>query len=311
MRHAHIPPHSQGEAGVALVVVLWLLAAMSLAAAIFATSMRTETTVASNEVANAKARALADAGAHRGIFALFVEDPEQRWLADGRVYTMAFGGGEIDIMIESETGKIDLNTASEELLKGLLQTLDLEAADVDAIGDAIIDWRDDDDLKSLNGAETQAYQEQNLPYKAKNAPFDSIDELQQVLGITGKIHGKMAPAITIYSGRGTIDPSVAPRQALLALPGVNQSEVEDLLEARRQIQYNEPPERLPPLNGVGEWLNLGKGTVFTVRARARLPGGASFVREAVAWLPPDEDRFWILDWRAGAPALPAGEEDPE
>ena len=43
----------------------------------------------------------------------------QGWRADGTVYAWAFGGAEVRISIEDEGGKIDLNRARDELLKGL------------------------------------------------------------------------------------------------------------------------------------------------------------------------------------------------
>lgn len=296
------------ESGLALVVVLWILVVLSMAATAFATAMRIETTIALNETTNARARALADAGVHRGILALFVFDQEQKWAVDGSIYELTFGGGEIAISIQRETGKIDLNVASEELIKGLLQSTELDGGDAEAIGDAILDWRDEDDLRQARGAETPDYVAGNLPYGAKNDRFDSIDELQQVLGMTYRIYQRLAPAITVYSGAEGIDPAVAPRAVLLALPDVDVSEVEALLEIRRQNRYSIRPEPLPSLSGVAQWLSAGDGTAFTVRGEARLPDGATFTREAVVWLPPDGDRaYWILDWRTGA----AGPGDDE
>jgi general secretion pathway protein K len=45
--------------------------------------------------------------------------------------------------------------------------------------DAILDWRDEDDLHLVNGAEDPDYKAAGLPYGAKDGPFDSLEELQQ------------------------------------------------------------------------------------------------------------------------------------
>ena len=51
--------------------------------------------------------------------------------------------------------------------------------------DAIIDWRDSDDLHRLHGAEDEYYMKLPEPYHAKNGPFDSVDELLQAQ-VTGQ-----------------------------------------------------------------------------------------------------------------------------
>ena len=58
---------SATEQGFALVIVLWVVALLSIVAASLAFSMRTETTLAHDLVAQAQARALAEAGLYRGI----------------------------------------------------------------------------------------------------------------------------------------------------------------------------------------------------------------------------------------------------
>lgn len=289
-----------GEQGAALVVVLWLLAALSLGAATFASTMRTEITVGRNEVANANARALADAGIHRGIAALVDIGAEEEWLPDGSIQEFEFGGAKIAVSLHSETGRIDLNAASLELLEGLMQSVGLDSGDAEAVAEAIMDWRDEDGLKRPRGAETATYEAENLPYGAKNGRFDSIDELQQVIGISRQLFRRLAPLVTIYSGSPGIDQGVAARPTLLALPGVDRAEVEALLEIRQQNRYTASPEPELALSNVGEWLDATEGQVYTVRSEARLPAGAVFVREAVVWLPDGGDRlFWILDWRSG------------
>src|SRR5262249_38489738 len=67
---------------------------------------------------------------------------------------------------------------------------------------------------------------------AKDGRFDSIAELQQVLGMTPELYDKVAPTITIYSGGRSIDPSTAPPSALLAVPGTTQAQVDAILGLR-------------------------------------------------------------------------------
>ncbi len=50
--------------------------------------------------------------------------------------------------------------------------------------DAILDWIDTDDTKRPYGAESEIYEGMNPPYRAKNGPLESLDELLMVQGVT-------------------------------------------------------------------------------------------------------------------------------
>ncbi|HLW66430.1 MAG TPA: type II secretion system protein GspK [Gemmataceae bacterium] len=52
------------------------------------------------------------------------------------------------------------------------------------IADSIIDWIDSDDDPRPNGAESSYYQGLSPPYRAKNAPLESVEELLLVKGVT-------------------------------------------------------------------------------------------------------------------------------
>jgi DNA uptake protein ComE-like DNA-binding protein len=79
-----------------------------------------------------------------------------------------------------EASRLNLNTATAEMLE-LLPRM------TPAIAAAIIDWRDADSDVSEMGAEDETYQRLNPPYRCKNAPFESIEELRLVTGITPEI----------------------------------------------------------------------------------------------------------------------------
>ena len=74
-----------------------------------------------------------------------------------------------------EASKLNLNTATLEMIEALpLMTPELAAA--------IIDWRDADEDVSTNGAESEVYLRRNPPYRCKDAPFETVDELRLVSG---------------------------------------------------------------------------------------------------------------------------------
>ena len=102
--------------------------------------------------------------------------------------------GTVKISIEDENSKININALISEFAPstkyyGILQRFFVNMGLPMDIADAIIDWVDPDDSRFPYGAESSGYyQTLSPPYKAKNAPADSIDELLLVKGITPEIY---------------------------------------------------------------------------------------------------------------------------
>jgi type II secretory pathway component PulK len=118
------------QSGVALILVLWITVLLTVIAAGFAYSMRTEALAARNAVALAQARSLADGAVSRMAFELMrPRAVPETWQADGAVHYWQEDGASIAASALDESGKIDLNTAPDALLKNLFQT----AAGADAI----------------------------------------------------------------------------------------------------------------------------------------------------------------------------------
>ena len=117
----------------------------------------------------------------------------------------------------SETGKIDINAADRTLISGLARALGIPADKADAIGDAVVDWRDPDDIPQPHGAERQAYSAADRAYGPSNRSFRDVEELRYVLPVDNAAYGQMAPYLTVYSGKGQPDPKLAPAVVLTAL----------------------------------------------------------------------------------------------
>ena len=165
-RPARTAKSASRENGFALIVVLWTAALLSVIAASFALSMRTETRLTTNLLEQAQATAIAQAGVHRAIVGLMIRDEDDRWKSDGRVYTVPFAGGTIRVSARAETSKIDLNRASDDLVRGLFKSLGDEV-DADRLADAVLDWRDSDERRRVNGAEDSNYKSEGLSYGAR------------------------------------------------------------------------------------------------------------------------------------------------
>jgi general secretion pathway protein K len=262
------------ETGVALVLVLWVLTLLGIIATSFSKSMATETELARQLTLSAQARALAEAGIYRGILDLlrFRRKPQAKWQANGTVYkVIKLGRGEIRIAIQDEAGRIDLNTAQKPLIEGLLRGVGVDDQARAAISDAIIDWRDPDNLRQLQGAEDEDYQAAGRSYGAKDGFFSCVEDLQQVLGITPALYRKLAPLLTVHSHRPNVDINVAPpklAQVLEASESVQAGGVAlDVGEAARTTPNLARRDLSSPRGGLG---SSGGSTTFTLRAYAKV-----------------------------------------
>ncbi len=286
------------QAGIALVLVLWVLALLSTMALALMATQRTETALTRNLITRAQGRALAEAGSYyaiaRGLAYRAASDSEE-WEPDGTLRVWEFAGTQVQVAIISEHAFIDLNFAEAELLEGLLAMSEMEASEIPSLRDAILDWRDENTERRLHGAEDDAYETEGRQYGAGDAMFTSVSELRQVLGMTPEIYRAIAPALTVYSGKAQINPWFAPPQVLSVLPGMDQDRLTEYLELR--ISHRERDLPPPALTGVNSaLLDQGESSVFRVYAEAPGTDGASVRLQAIVQVGGGNEPYEILAW---------------
>lgn len=189
------PASSRGSV---LILVLWIAFGLVVLAIYFANSMSLELRAAHNRVATLSAEHATTAAARyvgfilanhgtNGIMPNLTRDlPEFRTEAVpvGQAYFWLLGRSDQQTRPErpafgliDEASKLNLNTATVAMLEALPgMTAELAAA--------IIDWRDEDSEPTENGAEDEIYARLNPPRRAKNAPFETVEELRLVHGAT-------------------------------------------------------------------------------------------------------------------------------
>jgi general secretion pathway protein K len=297
------------QSGIALIAALWLTVLLTVIASGFAFSMRGEALAARNTMSRAQVRAAADGAVER--FAYELSRPRVSpdvWLPDGRPRTWNEGEFAITALAVNEAARIVINLASDPLLKGLLQNVGgLDADSAQRVLEAILDWRDPDDLKRPNGAEAPDYKAAGLKYTPSNARFETTGELARVMGVTPGLMAKIADSITVYSRQGGINPATATRDALLALPNITAEQVDAFIAERdAAIAGKLPVPALPQAQGFGS----GASPVWRIHAEAASPDGVTFARDAVVRVQGDARQpLIVLLWQeapagpdAGAPA---------
>lgn len=200
-------PIFNSERGVALLMVLWVMVFLTVIVSEFAHSMRVEINITRNFKEETEALSLAESGlnlayaeilkdsdytiADKDDDVIFVkkgmnvqEFLEKKPMRKG----IKLGSGSINYYISDEDSKININTASRDTILKLLELSGVEIGELrDTIADSIEDWRDEDSLHRLNGAEEDYYMSLPVPYHCKNGSFDTVEELLMVKGMTPEI----------------------------------------------------------------------------------------------------------------------------
>jgi len=227
--------------GFALVLVLWVLSLLTIMAGSFALSMRREAGIVAGSSTNAQAAAIAESGLAIAELMLMHPDQLQRWRTDGSIYQVDYVGSRVRIRPLSEAGKIDINSADQALLQQLMVQAPMEAEAQTKLVSAILDWRDADDLVHIGGAEKEEYRDAGLSYSPRNKPFQSIEELQMVLGMNEQVFKSIENLVTVYSGQAKIDLTQASKEVLQTLPGVDAGLIDEYIATRRESAINGLP----------------------------------------------------------------------
>jgi len=295
------------QSGIALVLALWITVLLTVLASGFAFSMRSEALATRNAVSLARARALADGALERTAFELMRPRIADAWQPDGQPRRWSDADAAIVVTAVDEAARIDINAAPDAVLKNLLIVIGgLDDAAATSLVDAIGDWRDPDDLRRPSGAEAPEYRAANLKYVPANAPFETVEELARVLGMTPAVFQRIVPLVTVYSRQPGINPATAGRSVLLALPNATAELVDAYIDQRTQALANHLA--VPPFPPAQAYIS-GSINVWRIRAEATLPDGVTFVREAVLRPSSDASRPLIaLAWlepsrSAAAPPL--------
>lgn len=286
---------SAGERGWALVSVLWTITMLALMAAATQALTVTSYVAERHAMTDALAEADLDAAVVRAVLGISDLRPQQRWRVDGAARTFVFDGRQVRIAVQDETGRIDLNAASGALIRQFLLGEGLSPEDSGRLADNIVDWRSATGLQSLNGATVADYQAAGLPYGPRHGPFQTVDELKLVLGVTPKFFARIRPALTIYSRRPTFDSAVAPREALLAIYPNDPEKIDQLLRARD----GDPNATLQLgfATGAVASLSVPSGRAFAIDAALTI-GQRAFRRAAVVELTGDPKRpYFVLAWK--------------
>lgn len=272
-----------GDAGIALLLVIWVSALLAGLAAQITVDTRSAVDIAHARIESSRARALAESGVWATVVRLLNEETAHTVRLDGTGQTFAELGDGVTVAVVDERAKLDLNVIGEVPLRQLLLAVGVGPQQAARAAAAIVRHRN----AGAVGAGAPA----------RSPAFASVAELQQVPGISPPLRQRLAPFLTVHTGDWGINPVAAPPEVLAALPAVDAAEALSYVELRRRHRGDPVALRLAtPLEIVRQavWT---PPRVVTITAATRLPSGTAFARQAVVDLAPDDGRLVrVLAW---------------
>ncbi|WP_349969341.1 type II secretion system minor pseudopilin GspK [Pseudomonas caspiana] len=195
-------PSSNRQRGVALLLVLWALALLSLLLGSLASWVQLESRQALWARQHTQAQLAAEAGLAMAVQGL--SDPQQRkrWIADGREVALRFDDAQLRVRVRSERGKLDLNSAVAGDIARLAQACGAGKDQAAAMAQ---------EIESRRGS--------------GSPPLRVIEEVRQLPGMTQALYSRMLPEATLWSGLDRPEPAFASPLLRRALNLPNQSAV--------------------------------------------------------------------------------------
>lgn len=193
--------------------------------------------------------------------------PEYRF--NGRELELNYPAAEdVTVRIYDHAGKINLNEISRARLRALIENKIGEDQDdrVDELLAAWNDWQDLNDLQSVIGAEVDYYQELDLPYRPRNGPFETVDELLLIRGFDEVFADvDLEAAFTLFGDNELVNLNLATVEAMQLLPGLNDELIEEIVAFRQENEFrgNGDVARIVPAENMAElrfWINNRKTT---------------------------------------------------
>lgn len=281
------------QSGIALVIVLIVIIVLAGMASGFAWFMKVEMKLANNHLSDSELEWLGRSGVELARYMvgqqLNLNQPcdalNQKWAGGpGQTNDLLefvylednyLGNGVFSVSITDNERKMNINTATEDLLENALSVLGADSTLASTITDSILDWRDTDDDAKLSGAEGEYYLGLDPPYYCKNGPLDDISELLLIQGVTPELYYGIArmegrtPTSTyidpdqvgigrsyedenLFEGgmmdlfctlsSGTLNINTAPAEVLQMLPGMTPEIANEIITYRRGLDDVEGTE---------------------------------------------------------------------
>ena len=299
----------QRQNGVALAILVWFLAAMSLLVAGIVMQARVDIKLTQLHATRARVEAAADGAIQLALAQLMEPTPEGE-LPQAALQNQVFSVGNLDVTVNLTplSGLIDINSAPEELLFMLFSAVDgLDEGTAQELAVNVVEWRsadalaagvaDDPSTEEAGAARGNGTAEQDPgssnPDGARHARFEAIEDLLLVTGIDRRIYQAVADAVYVSQvGQAGVDWTTAPAAVLRVLGGMDAASAQELVDARLRDQVEGQLAPVAP-----------EGLDLSFQAESQLPAyrvDAEVVLDGTVF----HRRRWVDREQAGSDGLP-------
>jgi len=273
--------------GSALLMVLWLTAALSAVGLAVANNVRAETERTETNVDNARSYFVARGAIERAALHIlwgrqyFTEDGLPIYYVTGSPsMDLTFPSADVHVDVIPENSKLSLNGSRPEDILRLLLALGTPEDRATEITTAIVDWRSPADPMHPSPFDS-FYLGQSPSFMARHASFQENEELLLVKGMTAELyygsslasnHAGLRDCLSVYGTTGAVDINTAQPATLQAI-GLAPADADTIAASRAQhpvLNNKELADIAQSLGPAGFRLQIGGKTMFTLRATARL-----------------------------------------
>jgi general secretion pathway protein K len=212
-------------------------------------------------------------------------------------------GGQVEVRVADEAGKINLNQADAGIMANLFVVLGFSASKVPVMVDSILDWRSPDSQTRPHGAKSSYYLGLDPPYPAKSGKFETVEELAWVRGFAADANpAGLSVYLTVQGGR-QINLNTAPQEVMLAL-GLPPNLVSALIQ-ERQVGPLRTQEVMPRLTGEPQiqqmfpYITFNSSPFFSILATGMInnqEGARHTIKAIVRWDEKGDVPWKFLYW---------------
>ncbi len=265
---------SQAEVrGMALIAVLWIVAALAIMISGVQTSVRGEIRIVGARKQSLEAVALGDAAMYMALqeLAASKERSARRLKRD-----YSYDGRDMQVELIPLNGLIDLNKAPQELLAAMYALYgSMSSVQASALSEETVKYRSQRDLHG------------------REVGFESVQDLLNVPGVDYNLYARLSKIITAdLQGSGRVNPLAAPIEVLFVLAGGDHSRASAISE--RQASAVSPGD----IDGAGlngQWVGFSATTRYRIVVQVPTLDGRHVI--VVRHVDVRPDRFTGIPWR--------------
>lgn len=123
---------------------------------------------------------------------------------DGISRSLHLSHSELRVRCSADSARLSINHADRAQWQRFLMAVGESGQVAQGLADHILDWRDADNIRRVQGAELQDYLHAGRTVFPSNKLFASVSELRNVLGIDSVLYRKISPYLTVLNDKGGV-----------------------------------------------------------------------------------------------------------